>query len=148
MKNTFEATYEMEMKYEAAYEAAKAEGNEAGIEKAREDYGTMMAELGTKGEAYCRIYREYTASRKKGNDLLDLNDAIEDGQVESLVACMRENGVERFTFSSTWSGAVGTAWLFQESGCRLEGLVQINSKRGGIHSEGVKKAPAYLFRIG
>ncbi len=148
MKNTFEAAYEQEMQIREDYDAAKAAGNEAGMEKAKEDYRAMMRESEERGEAYLRIYREYSDSRKKGNDLLDLNDTIWDRQVEGLVACMRENGIERFTFSSTWSDSVGTAWLFQENGCRLEGLIQINGMQNSFRENEYKKVPAYLFSIG
>ncbi len=148
MKNTFEAAYEQEMKIREDYDAAKAAGNEAGVEKAKEDYRALMQESEGRGDAYLRIYREYSDSRKKGNDLLDLNDTIWDRQVEGLVACMRENGIDRFTFSSTWSDSVGTAWLFKENGCRLEGLVQINGMQDSFRDDEYKKIPAYLFSIG
>ncbi len=147
MKNTFEAAYEQEMRNEAAYDAAKAAGDEAGIEKARETYAALMEKIESKGEAYCRIYREYVTARNRGNDLLDLNDTIWDRQVEGLVACMKENGIDRFTFSSTWSDSVGTAWLFKENGCRLEGLVQINGMKDSFRDNEYKRVPAYLFSL-
>lgn len=33
-----------------------------------------------------------------------------------MIGALRENGVSHFTFSSGWSGAVDTAWLFTQNG--------------------------------
>ena len=82
-----------------------------------------------------------------GNEYIDLNDTIRDEAVEGLVACMKENGIEHFTFSSTWSSAVETAWLFQKAGCRLEGLIEINSQHKAFMSDEYEKAHGYLFKL-
>jgi hypothetical protein len=147
MKNTFEAAYQQELKIRAAYDTAEAAGSEEGKEAARTAIHELWDSIEAQGAACSRIYREYTNSRDKGNEYLDLHDVIWDRDVENLITCMRENGIERFTFSSGWSSAVETAWLFQENGCKLEGLIQINGDEDTWNDGEYKKAPAYLFSI-
>ena len=71
-----------------------------------------------------------------------------DNEAPGLIAAMRENGIEKFTFSSGWSHAVETAWLFQEAGYALEGLVEIYSRYTALGSDEHEKAHGYLFRVG
>ena len=70
-----------------------------------------------------------------------------DKDVECLIACMRDNGIDHFTFSSGWSSAVETAWLFQQNGCTLEGLIEINSRHKHFFTGEQEKAHGYLFRL-
>ena len=79
--------------------------------------------------------------------LTRLNDTIRDDAVEGLVACMKKYGIEAFTFSSTWSSAVETAWLFQKAGCTLSGLIEINSQHKAFMSDEYEKAHGYLFKL-
>ena len=55
--------------------------------------------------------------------------------------------MKTFTFSSTWSSAVETAWLFVQNGCKLEGLVQINGTCQAFMREEYERVPAYVFSI-
>lgn len=148
MKNFFEETYEQELKIRAAFDTAKTAGDEAGQEKARADIHELWATVDEKGAAFVRIYRDYKDARDKGNTYLDFHDVIWDKDASALIECMRENGIERFTFSSGWSSAVETAWIFKQHGCILEDLIQINGDRNFFKDEEYEKAPAYLFRIG
>ena len=147
MKNTFEAAYNEELKIRADYERAKAEGSESGMEEARGAIRSLWGVIGSRGDAYGRIYRDYKDSREKGNTYIDFHDVIWEKDAPALIACMRENGIEHFTFSSGWSSAVETAWIFKQNGCQLEDLVQINGDREIFRENEYKKAPAYLFRI-
>ena len=147
MKNTFAEDYAAYKSIEAAYDAAQANGNEAGMEKAREDYRTWSAGIEAKGQDYAKIFRLYMDARKVGNTYIDLHDTIWDKDVKGLIEAMRTFGVDRFIFSSTWSSAVETAWLFQEEGCILEGLVEINSQHQAFMSNEYEKAHGYLFRV-
>ena len=148
MKNTFAAEYEKELKIRAGYEASKEAGSEEGMEEAREAIHRLWDSIDAKGKAYVRIYRDYKDARDRGNTYIDFHDVIWDKDAPGLIACMRENGIGHFTFSSGWSSAVETAWIFKENGCRLEDLIQINGREKGFGEEGFEKVPAYLFRIG
>ena len=126
MKSIFEELYEQERAIKDAYENASRQGDEAGQEQARADINELLEKVDERGKTFARVYREYRTSRERGNEWIDLHDVIWDNEVSGLIACMRENGIERFTFSSTWSSAVETAWLFKENGCTLEELRRVN----------------------
>ena len=126
MKHTLEQVYTREAELERAYEAAKAAGDEAGMEKARKEYQAMEKEvLETEDSDFGFAFRLYKQMKECGNEYIDLSIAIHDevGTLQTL----RKYGFEHFTFSSGWSSAVESAWIFQQNGCRLEGLIELNS---------------------
>ena len=143
MMNTFEITYTKVQNLHKSYQIADEDGKIA----IRASYNALMKEIDSLGKAAGRIWREYEISRDCGNEYLDINDVVWDKDVESLISCMREHGIEKFTFSSSWSSATETAWLFQKAGCKLEGLVEINSQHKEIMSDEYEKAHGWLFRV-
>ena len=142
--NTFENFYNRIRDAKNAYNAARTE-DEKNI--ARFAYKAVWDELKELGNAACRLFNEYEVSRDSGNEHLDISEVVWDKDVADLVTAMRENGIEHFTFSSTWSSAVETAWLFQQNGCKLEGLIEINSHYTKWDSDEHEKAHGYLFRV-
>ena len=95
----------------------------------------------------CRLWWAYEASMDCGNECLDIRDTVSDEKVEELVSSMRRLGFKAFTFSSSWSSAVETAWLFQEAGCTLAGLVEINGPHKDFKTKEYEKVHGYLFRL-
>jgi len=148
MSNLFKTTYEQELKIEQAYDEAERAGDQKRMAELAKAYDEFCKEGDTRGRLFNRIYREYRQAKKRGNEHLDFHEVIWDNEVEDLISCLKKNGIEHFTFSSTWSSAVETAWLFQEAGCKLEGLIRVNGEEDGWRSGTFKKIPAYLFRIG
>ena len=145
--NTFEIEYQQELAIRAAYNAAKEADDTAGMEEARAAIHALWDSINAKGAAYIRIARDYKDARDRENELLDFNNVIWDKDAEALVECMRENGIKQFTFSSGWSSAVETAWLFLQHGCKLEGMTQINREENWFGSGEYEKKPAYLFSV-
>ena len=144
MMNIFEETYKGIQEAKKAYAAAT---NEAQQDAARAIYKQSTAKLDGLSNTEQRIWNAYETAKDCGNEYIDLNDTIRDDAVEDLVACMKEYGIEAFTFSSTWSGAVETAWLFQKAGCTLAGLIEINSQYQAFMSDEYEKAHGYLFKL-
>ena len=144
MMNIFEEAYRGIQEAKKAYAAAT---NEAQQDAARAIYKQATAKLDGLSNTEKRIWSAYETAKDCGNEYLDLNGTIRDDTVEDLVACMKECGIEAFTFSSTWSSAVETAWLFQKAGCTLSGLIEINSQHKAFMSDEYEKAHGYLFRL-
>ena len=144
MMNIFEEAYRGIQEAKKAYAAAT---NEAQQDAARAIYKQATAKLDGLSNTEKRIWSAYETAKDCGNEYIDLNDTIRDDAVEDLVACMKEYGIEAFTFSSTWSGAVETAWLFQKAGCTLAGLIEINSQHKAFMSDKFEKAHGYLFKL-
>jgi hypothetical protein len=144
MMNIFEKTYAQVQEAKRAYNEAS---DEAGKETARAIYKEATENIEKLGGTACRIWREYETSRDSGNTYIDINEVVWDKDVEGLISCMRENGIDHFTFSSGWSSAVETAWLFQQNGCTLESLIEINSHHKDLFTGEFEKAHGYLFKI-
>ena len=147
MKNNFAGEYETYKAIEAEYDAADLAGDEAKKSLVRACFASLRVALTEKGAEYFHTFELYREARDCGNEYIDLHDAIWDNQVAGLIENLRNMGIDHFTFSSTWSSAVETAWLFTENGCELEGLVRIKSHYKKFRSEEYETAPAYLFRI-
>lgn len=144
MMNIFEEAYRGIQEAKKAYAAATSEAEK---DAARAIYKQGTAKLDGLSSTEKRIWSAYETAKDCGNEYLDLNDTIRDDEVEGLVACMKEYGITAFTFSSTWSSAVETAWLFQKAGCTLAGLIEINSQHKAFMSDEYEKAHGYLFKL-
>lgn len=144
MMNIFEEAYRGIQDAKKAYAVATSEAEQ---DAARAIYKQATAKLDGLSSTEKRIWSAYETARDCGNEYLDLNDTIRDDEVEGLVACMKEYGIQAFTFSSTWSSAVETAWLFQKTGCTLAGLIEINSQHKVFMSDEYEKAHGYLFKL-
>ena len=142
-KNIFAETYAQVQELKKAYDAAV---DEAGKEKARAGYHALMEGIEGLGAAAGRIWREYETAMENGNACLDISEVVWDKDVESLVTCMRENGIGEFTFSSGWSSAVENAWLFTQNGCEVAGMAEVNGSMNHFAGEREKKH-GYLFRV-
>ncbi len=144
MTNIFEETYQKVQESKRMYDNSTTKRQEEDARKLYHEAADKIQEL---GQDACTIYRQYEISKDSGNQRLNLYDVIWENQVENLVKIMRENGIEEFTFSSTWSSAIEIAWLFQKNGCKLESLIEINSQYKETFKEEHRKVPAYLFRV-
>lgn len=144
MMNIFEEAYRGIQEAKKAYAAATSEAEK---DVARAIYKQATAKFDGLSSTEQRIWSAYETAKDCGNEYLDLNDTIRDDEVEDLVACMKEYGITAFTFSSTWSSAVETAWLFQKAGCTLAGLIEINSQHKAFMSDEYEKAHGYLFKL-
>ena len=146
-KNNFEAEYAEYQRIDSLYDAAEKAGDKEGERTAREQFQSLRENLLAKGDEYFRTFELYREAKDRGNAYIDLNEVIWDDKVAGLIENLRNLGIDHFTFSSTWSSAVETAWLFKENGCELEGLVQINSRYTSFRKNEYEKAAAYLFRV-
>lgn len=142
-KNIFGETYSKVRAVEALFDVAATKQEKENLKSV---YNGAMKVIKEKGPVAMRIWKAYKKAMENENKRLDLDDCILDKSVKGLIDCMRENGIEEFTFSSGWSGAVDTAWLFQQNGCTLAGMVEINGEEMPF-SEEHEKLHAYLFKV-
>ncbi len=121
--------------------------NEGEKEKAQQSYSKLKETIKNEENGFRIIWTMYEKARDNQNLYIDFNEVIWDNEVESIIKTLRDNGIEKFTFSSTWSSAVKTAWLFKENGCTLEGLTEVNEGYEDFITGKMKKTPAYLFKL-
>ena len=139
-KNQFEELYTKVEEARKLYKAGEQE-------KARLKYSKVEKALKEHNIDFRKIWTMYDKAKENKNQYIDFNDNIWNSEVEYLVKILRDNGIKKFTFSSGWSDAVKTAWLFTKNGCILEGLIQINSSLESFKTGEKIKIPAYLFKV-
>ena len=139
--------YEQEQEIRRAYDAANDQNNEAGKVAAREAYHTWKDKAIAEGEDFWRVFKMYENAQDRGNEYIDLHDNIWDKDVAPLIERLRKAGIRKFTSSSTWSSMVGTAWLFVQNGCKLEGMTEINGTCTAFMSDEYERVPAFVFSI-
>ena len=139
--------YEQRQEIERAYDAADEQNDEAGKVTAREAYHAWKDKAIAEGEDFWRVFQMYKNTKERGNEYIDLHDNIWDKDVPTLIERLRKAGIQKFTFSSTWSSTVETAWLFLKNGCKLEGMAEINGTCTAIFSDEYERVPAYVFSI-
>lgn len=144
LENDYRTYAELKAAFTEA-EKAKDEVKQAEIRKAYEE---LKKSVRAEGKAYANLISLYTNMKRRGNAYIDLADCYSYQDEEALIESFRTYGIGHFTFSSSWSSAVESAWKFQEAGCRLEGLVEINGKNEILMMAGeFEKKHAYLFRV-
>lgn len=117
------------------------------LDKAREN-GTRYSEIGinsTFGAAY--FY-----SLEAGNYLINFDEVIWDRDIDEILENCRRFGIEGFTISSTFSSLITTIAELQKRGCKLEGLIEINSRfddwKAGLEGESRKeRIPAFKISL-
>lgn len=144
MTNTFEETYTKIKQIKTAYSNATTDAER---EEARKEFNSITDEFEKKSPCLNRIMKEYEVSRDSGNEILNIRSYINEDQVEDLIQTLKDNGINEFTFSDSSSGSLENAWKFQEAGCKLQKIVEINSEYKKICSDEFEKIHAYLFRI-
>ena len=70
----------------------------------------------------------YFYSLEAGNDLINFGEVIWDYDIDPILENCRRFGIEAFTISSTFSSLILTIAELQKRGCKLEGLIEINSR--------------------
>ena len=139
--------HEQLQEIERAYDAADEQNDEAGKVAAREAYHAWKDKAIAEGEDFWRVLQMYQDAKKRGNEYIDLHDNIWDKDVPALIERLRKAGIKKFTFSSTWSSTVQTAWLFLQNGCKVEGMAEINGTTTAFMSDEYERVPAYVFSI-
>lgn len=147
MTATFETYYQRHTLLRKIYDNAKENHRDEGMRIARENHAALTSEIEAQGKSYAKVYRLYEEARERGNEYIDIKEANEYTDEARLIEMFRECGIERFTFSSTWSSAVKSAWEFTKNGCTLEGIIEINSPYKDFMSDEYEKTPAYIFKI-
>ena len=146
MMEKIKALFEENRKNEAAYDAAEAANDQDGMEAARARHDELCQLARDNGKDFCFMLRLYTSMKERGNVVIDLND-VHDNQVEEVAGILHKFGVKKFTFSSTWSSAISTAWELCQHGFIMGGMIQINGEHQDFRTGEWKKAPAIVFTV-
>lgn len=93
----------------------------------------------------------YFYSIDAGNDLINFGEVIWDYDIDPILENCRRFGISEFTISSTFSSLILTIAELQKRGCKLEGLIEINSRyddwRAGLEGSESRKERIPAFKI-
>lgn len=145
MANIFEETYVKVLKLRGELQAPYTNSEVKKLIQA--EFRRLVGQIDALGPAASRIWRDYEAALDNGNKVLDINDRVKKEDVESLVRCMRENGILEFTFSSGWTDSAETAWLFVQNGCRVTRMAEVYGQRDWFNDNKQEVRHGYLFEI-
>ena len=115
------------------------------MEACREGYQELLQEVRADGEDFSSMMRLYSEMKQRGNKLLDVSGSYT--EPERIIQMFKEFGVKEFTFSSNWTNAKDTAWVFMKMGCNLKGMVEIYSDNKKLMNNEYEKRPAFLFTL-
>ncbi len=144
MTNAFAEDFKKAQELRKAIKDAETEEAKKAAQKA---YREFLEELEDKEPAYTRFYKDYEDAQKRGNACIDFSECIWDKEIPQLVKDLKAYGIEEFTISSTYSGLVKTIWIFQQNGCTLEGLEEINGHCRDFKNGDYEKVPAFKFKV-
>ena len=117
------------------------------FEEAIEQNARSLKELGINGT----LFWAYRTSKETGNELIDFNEVIWDYDIDPILENCRRFGIEAFTISSTFSSLILTIAELQKRGCKLDGLVEINSRyddwRAGLDGSERRKERIPAFKM-
>lgn len=94
----------------------------------------ILEEAATKETRYSEINvnstfgAAYFYSKEAGNDLINFAEVIWDYDIDEILENCRRFEITEFTISSTFSSLIITMAEFEKRGCKLQGLVEINSR--------------------
>ena len=145
MANDFANEYITLEEIREHYEKAKSESERDDARKSYRKFDSAMAI--DKGATYRNLFWKYVHSRDVGNDYIDFDYTISEDKADCIINELKNAGIEKFTFSATWSDALDTAWIIQKHGCRLERVVEINGQHKEFETDKYERIYALLFTI-
>lgn len=116
----FEKLYQEYAEARTARRNATTEEEKDVAYKLLDEFG---AKFDNKSRAFKEAWRDYRNSIESGYELLNCEDTV--SSAFDYATVLKENGIEKFAFSSTWSGSVNDAWEFQKAGYIVEGMTNV-----------------------
>ena len=147
MDSSFEKNYAREQEIRRMHDAAQTQGSREGMSDAVDAYQSFRNSIMAEGDIYARIYRLYSQARDRGNRYVDISDNTDAENAGKMADAFRRHGIEKFTYSSCWSGAARAAWQFIQHGWALEGMAEVSNGDIKLFSDVYEKTYAYVFSI-
>lgn len=94
------------------------------FEKAIREEAPSLKERGINGT----LFWAYRNSIEAENDKIDFADVIWDYEVKEIADCLKDNGIDEFTISSTFSSLIPILAAFEKEGYGMVGLTEVNAR--------------------
>lgn len=93
------------------------------FEKAIREKAPSLKDLGINGT----LFWAYRNSIESGNENLNFSENIWDYEVKEIADCLKENEIDEFTISSTFSSLITILVAFEEQGYKMAGLTTVKA---------------------
>lgn len=94
------------------------------FEKAIREKAASLKDYGINGTAFWA----YRNSIESENEYIDFDDVIWDYDIKPITDCFKENEIDEFTISSTFSSLIPTLAAFEAEGYKMAGLTEVNAR--------------------
>lgn len=115
------------------------------MKKITDGYASLLKEKVAQGKEFGFMFRLYSEMRWRENSRIDIY--LPELDPVDIIRIFQDFGVREFTFSCNYSDAQKTVWRFVESGCKIVGMVKINSSLHIPGTSGYEKVPALLLTV-
>mgnify|MGYP006356452999 CR=1 FL=1 len=92
------------------------------------------------------LYWAYEESKDAEREYIDFSEVIWERDIEQIVKNLLENGIHKFTISSTFSGLIGTLAEFEKHGFKIDGLTKVNARWTDTFTGKREIVPALLMK--
>jgi len=94
------------------------------IEEAIREQGRSLKELGINRT----LYWAYLYSKEAENELIDFGEVVWDYDIPELAAFFKEQGIDEFTISSSFSGLLETLAGFEKEGFKVAAMTTVRAR--------------------
>lgn len=88
----------------------------------------------------------YRKSIEAENTLIDFSEVIWDQDVKPIAETFKEEGIDEFTISSTFSSLIATLAAFEKNGYRMDGLTEVNANYTDWQTNQRARVPAIRMK--
>lgn len=89
----------------------------------------------------------YRRSEEAENDFIDFSEVIWDEDIEPIAETFKQNGINEFTISSTFSGLINALAAFEKHGFKMAGITEVNANYTDWQTGKRKRVPAVLMKL-
>ena len=93
------------------------------------------------------LFWAYRDSLEAETTLLDFNEVIWEQDIPELIKGLRSCEIAQFTISCGMSNVAKTLWALQQNGCRLMGLIEVNTRGRDWKTLVHNRVPAFLIEL-
>ena len=102
------------------------------IEEANLEIAKFYKDIASeKGEIYLILFNAFVHSKRAGYEMINIDNVICSCGVQQFVRVLKDAEIEKFTLSTNSSGVIETAWLIEQYGYSLIGIVEVDGCNTG-----------------
>lgn len=137
-----DVTYELKLRN--AFEIACQNRNETAKQKTREKHNDFMEEIREESPAYQALFEAALESARVGNKIICYDST--GYNIEAFVETLKQYGVKKFAFASSWSDALNVAIQIQAMGFKPIGMEYVNCSTQKFMSDEYETKAALIFK--